>query len=390
MSQFPAQIPVTGESLPLVRSSSGFGGYSCNPSGNIEEVPFDLDSVPLEDWLKDTREAREIPWTVEIREPRLQLDQRIAVHYAGRVSLKKLKGDHKLAFVAGVTSSDGTELIEPDVHAVDITETVSRDADVVFSGCLYFRPGTYTVWLAVHDATTGKHSLTRRKIRVTNLKDDPLPMLDSRLPAVRFPEFPDEKAELSRVLPDRWFLPVANKRPLMVDVISLIPPAPPDVVALLAQMDLTDSSVSITALDVENQKVVYDGSAAGNFDFTSMLKAVETNFQDQTVHVTDLQNRKRDYFRNFLKERIKNPAGMFRVVILISGPFSLPRDVDTSPIKLEQNCECSIIHLRFSAGGVGDELEKILKFLNPRRFEIDSPLELRKAIARIVQQLESF
>jgi hypothetical protein len=81
---------------------------------------------------------------------------------------------------------------------------------------------------------------------------------------------------------------------------------------------------------------------------------------------------------------------MFRVVILISGPFSLPRDVDTSPIKLEQNCECSIIHLRFSAGGVGDELEKILKFLNPRRFEIDSPLELRKAIARIVQQLESF
>jgi hypothetical protein len=134
---------------------------------------------------------------------------------------------------------------------------------------------------------------------------------------------------------------------------------------------------------------VYESSAGEAFDFTKMLEATEKNRQDQSIHIDAL--RKGDdaaYFRSFLQERIKNPAGQFRVVILLSTPISFPRGANTSPIQFGQNCECALIYLQLAGMGFGDDLEKMLKPLQPKRLEAGSPLEMRKAIARIIQELE--
>jgi len=377
---------------PNLRTFSGGFGFSCHPSGNLEEVPFDIQSIPLEDWLKDPREAREIPWVTTIGEPQLQMDQRTAVHYRGAVDLAQLKprgGNRKLVFAAGVTSDGGQELVEPTVHAADIPPLPSPEADINFFGCLYFRPGTYTVWLAVYDAVSGKHSLTRKKVRVTELKDDPLPMLESRLPAARFPAYTDEQTELEKVLPESLLLPVANKRPLIVDVISLIPQA--DVIGLLTQLEMKEGRTSVTTINLEEQRVVYDSNTAGGFDFTRMLAAERDNRETDSIPISALQRRSTSagYLKDLLERRIKNPADHHRVVILVSSPVIFPRGGDISPIELENSCGCSLIHLRLGEGSRGDDLQKMLKSPPAQRFEIISPLALRRAIAQIVQELEA-
>src|SRR6185503_9339193 len=108
----------------------------------------------------------------------------------------------------------------------------------------YFRPGSYSLWIAAYDANTGKHSVQRKNVRVSELKNDPLPLLESQMPPARFPDFTAEEAELDKVIPSALFLPVSNKRPLAIEIISLSP-FERNVIGPLAQMALKDSSLSV-------------------------------------------------------------------------------------------------------------------------------------------------
>lgn len=391
-TQLRAQLPgpFPGRETPFPNRQSVIN--SCSPSGNVEEVPFDAHSIPIAEWLKNPRDVREIPWAVSVRDPQLQEDQRTAVMYQGTLDMRKLKprdADRKLVFVAGVNDSDGHPLLEPAVHAVDLATVGSKDADIGLRGCVYFRPGSYTLWLAVYDEASGKHSLTRRNVRLAEIKNDPLPKIESLLPAARFPEYTEESSGVSRVLPEAMFLPVANKRPLIVDLIG-ISPAPADVLGLLAQLGLQDGSISVTALDLEKQKVVFESDDdAGKLDFVKLLQTTDDDLQDNSVdvHVLQVDRNRGVFFRNFLEQKLRNSGGKFRVVILLSSPLSFPRGSDLSEIRAAQNCECRVFQLQFSRG-FSDELGKMLKPLKPQRFEIDTPLELRKAIAEIIRELE--
>jgi len=384
----PAQIPrfKDGPDPELLSLNT------CDPSGNIDEIPFEPESVPIEDWLRK-RETRQIPMEMTIRGPELRMDQQTSVVYLATLHLKNTKAaqDRKVVFFVGVDGADGNRLTETSVHAVSVPPQTRGEFDLSVRGCIYFRPGNYSLWIAAYDESTGKHSVQRQNVRVPELKKDPLPLMESRLPSARFPDYTPEETELSKTIPTTLFLPVSNKRELAVDIISLRPSLR-DGIGPLTQMALKDSSISVITLDLDGQKVVYDSRATGAFDFSDMLKAAELHKDDdRTIEVSDLLNRRdgAGYLRKFIEERIKTSDGKMHVTFVLSSPMTFERGADMSAIQLDPNCECRLFHIRLFPFG-RDDVEKILKSPLSRRLEVNSALEFRKALAIIVRDLETF
>ena len=364
----------------------------CDPTGNVDEVPFEPTSVPLEDWLKE-RKASQISMNLNVSPPELRMDQQTAVSYQASISLKNPKlvaQERKVVFFVGVDSADGKRLTEPSTHAANIPEHIQGSFDVGVNGCVFFRPGSYSLWVAAYDESTGKHGVQRRNIRVSELKNDPLPLLESQMPPARFPDFTPEDAEIDKVLPSALLLPVSNKRPLDIDIVSLSP-FQRSGIGPLTQMALKDSSVSVVTLDLQTQKVVYDSRVTGTFDFIEMLKAAEKYRQDQTIDFNVLLTRddREGFLRKFLEARIKSTDGKARVTFVLSSPVDFRRGADTSPIRFDENCDCRLYYLQMFPYG-SDDLRKILTSTQSRRLEINSAMELRKALATIMRDLEEF
>jgi hypothetical protein len=380
---------------PIVDSaSSSFPSLvtrgSCDPSGNIDEVPFEPTAVPLEDWLKE-RKARQIPMEMRVNPPELRMDQQTAVFYEAKIHLKNPKAalERKVVFFVGVDSAAGKRLTETSVHAVDVPTNVQGDFDLAVVGCVYFRSGSYSLWIAAYDEISGKHSVQRQNVRVSEIKNDPLPLLESQSPPARFPDLTPEESDLDKAIPSPLFLPVSNKRPLAIDIISLNPNQR-NAIGPLSQMAVKDGSISVATLDLEKQRVVYDSRATGTFDFTEMLKAAERHRQDQSIDVNVLLTPDRvGYLRKFLQERMKSSDGKARVTFVVSSPMDFQRGADTSAIQLDANCECRLFYLQMFPRS-GDDLEKVLRSAQSRRLVVSSALELRKALASIVRDLEAF
>jgi hypothetical protein len=375
------------------RAVSGrFIGSNCDPTGNIDEVAFEADSVPLEEWLKERR-ARQISIDMRVRGPELRMDQQNTVFYAATVQMKSQQTtaeERKVAFFVGVDSAAGKRLTETSVHAVDVPAGIQGTFEITVFGCIYFQPGNYSLWVAAYDQPSGKHGVQRQNVRVSGIKNDPLPLIESQLPAARFPDYTPEETDLLKVLPTSLFLPVANKRPLAVDIISLNPQQR-NGIGPLSQMTLRDSSLSVTTLDLETQKVVYDSRITGTFDFTEMLKAAELHKQnDRTIDLSVLLERRNGaaYVRKFLEQRMKSAEGKACVIFVVSSPMTFQRGADISPIEMAENCR--LYYVQMLPGGGRDDLERLLKSDQSRRFEVNSALEFRKALATIVRELEAY
>ena len=377
--------PVDG-GIPRVFTPAG----SCDPAGNVDEIPFDASSVPLEDWLKE-REARQIPMEITVREPELRMDQQLAASYIGKIHLKghKTEGDRKVVFFVGVDSTDGKRLTETSVHAVNVPPDFGGDVDIAVLGCVYFQPGSYSLWIAAYDESTMRHSVRRQHVRISAIKNDPLPLLDSQNPPARFPNYTPEETFLEKVIPTSLFLPVSNKRPLDVEIISLSP-YQRNVIGPLSQMALKDGSIHVTTLDLSTQKVVYDSRTHGTFDFTEMLKAADQHKEDQTIDFSVLINDdSAGYLRKFIEQRLKGSNGKPRVLFVVSSRVDFPRGADTSAIAVDENCECRLFHIQMPSPIGRDDLVRILTSPQTRRLEVTTALEFRKLLGSIVRDLDA-
>jgi hypothetical protein len=356
---------------------------SCDPSGNVDEVP-------LEDWLKE-RKAQQISMDLRVTPPELRMDQQTSVSYRAKIDLKNPKAaeERKVVFFVGVDSAEGKRLTETSVHAVDIPAHVEGGFEVSVLGCVYFRPGSYSLWIAAYDGSSGKHSVQRQNVRVSAIKNDPLPLLESQSSPARFPDFTEEESDLEKVIPSPLFLPVANRRPLAIDIVSLNPNQR-NAIGPLTQMAVKDSSISVVTIDLEKQKVVYDSRATGAFDFTEMLKAADRHRQDQSIDVSVLLTPDRvGYLRNFLEQRMKNYGAKARVTVVVSSPVDFQRGADLSALPLDANCDCRLFYLQMFPSS-SDDLEKVLRSAQSRRLVVNSAMDFRKVLASIVRDLEAF
>jgi len=152
-----------------------------------------------------------------------------------------------------------------------------------------------------------------------------------------------------------------------------------------------DSSISVAALNIEKQQVIFDQQDVQELDRPGLNLARSQDRNGFEVDINALLTRTKQaaFLRDYLRHRLETESSPPRVVILLSGRVSFPRGNNLEPLLLDRDCRCRVFHLQFGYASQADDVQKLLKPLRPRRFEIATPLDLRKALASIIQELES-
>src|SRR5262245_4348232 len=198
-----------------------------SPFARAEDAPpLDLRSIPISNWLNAGNHA-EIPWDIRVRSPYLRIDQRMEVSYSARISAKELNrsGDeHELFLVSRISSPEGEWLNEPRIVRHMISAELANHLDLQFLMRVVVQPGDYLLWITLYDRRTGKHNVAKRRLRVSELRGDPLSNLYRRMPLVEFPDISDSDKDDLGFVTGQLNLPVRNKRPLQVELISMLSP----------------------------------------------------------------------------------------------------------------------------------------------------------------------
>jgi hypothetical protein len=374
-------------------------------------APLDLRSISISDWL-NAGEHAEIPWRVSVRSPSLRVDQRLEVLYTARISAKDLNRsgqDHELFLVSRISTPDDEWLNEPYILRHAVEGELPKDVHAEFVVRIAVQPGDYVLWTVLYDRKTGKHNVAKRRVHVPEVRGDPLPELYSLMPLVEFSENSESDPDGDGFLSSQLYLPVRNKRPLNVELISML--SPPEqwtgrtrlmrahndttlgALAALSQMDLMEGSLSITGLDLARRQVMFEQRGFRTIEWSSLLEAMK-KAQSPNISAEALQGSKNNgaFFREFLNDRLTGdpPAddGM-RVIIVVTSSQMFESGSDLRPLQIEGDCNCRLYYLRFrlNLNDVFDQLDRLMKPLRPRIFNLITARDLRKAIAEIVQDL---
>ena len=382
---------------------------------SAEDHPsLDLHSIPISDWL-NAGEHSEIPWTFSVRAPYLRVDQRLEVPYFARISGKDLNrfgNNHELFLVNRISSPEGEWLNEPNIIRHSVEDKLPNNVQAEFQMLVVVQPGDYTLWSVLYDRASGKHNVAKRHLRVPELRSDPLPDLYRRMPLVEFPNVDESNPDGTGYVNGQLYLPVHNKRPLQVELISML--SPPEqwtgrarvmrahnddtlgALAALSEIDLTDGSLSIAGLDLSRRRVMFEQKDFQRVEWSSLVQAMK-KAQSPDISAEALQGSKNNgaFFREFLNQRLSDDSTVadgMRVLIVVTSPQLFESGSDLRPLQIEGDCNCRVYYLRFrlNVNDVFDQLERFMKPLRPRVFNLITARDLRKAIAEIVQDLGKF
>src|SRR5205807_5259379 len=138
---------------------------------------------------------------------------------------------------------------------------------------------------------TGKHNVAKHRLHISEMRGDPLPDLYRRMPLVEFVELSDSDHGGVGFVNSQLYLPVRNKRPLQVELISML--SPPEqwtgrlrilrvhndstlgALAALSQISLAEGSLSITGLDLVRRQIIFEQRDVQNVKWTSFVEAMK-------------------------------------------------------------------------------------------------------------------
>jgi hypothetical protein len=372
---------------------------------------LDLKSIPIAEWLA-AGEAVQIPWKLQVSNPVLRMDQRLQVFYTATIQAKDLNrsgNSHELFLISRISSPDGEWLHAPETLRLTVDEELAKGLQVRFGMPVFVKPGDYVLWLILYDRKTGLHNLSRRRVRVSALRNDPLPFAYDSVPLVEFPVIDEEENSEVLGVSSELSLPVANKRPLDIEVISTL--SPPEqwtgrarilrlhkdsiegALAALSQVELADGSISITGLDLLRREVLLEQRNIHALDWPALKEAFR-KADSSSISVQALEGRKENgtFFRDFMKQRLVESSAVtpLRIFIVVTGSVLFSPGSDLEPLQMEEKCNCKVYHLRFrfAPDDVFDHLRGLIKPLQPKTFNLSNPRDLREAIADILGELQ--
>jgi hypothetical protein len=395
----------------LVASTSALRTEGCVAQAMFADPSVDLQSMPLAAWIAGG-EKEEISWKVDFGKPVLRMDQRYELAYSGSIELKNLEwaGDsEELVYITGISGLDGQWIIPPKAGRQIFESRKAAEPRILFGDCVFLQPGDYNLIVVATDTHSGERSLAQHRIRRSDFSEEPLPELTSSLPSALFPDPAETDPQTPEPLPAPLVLPVANKRPVAIELISVLTTPDewsqrPDFIRrtnnrllatmwVLSQMRLANSSKSAVALDLINRTKIFEQETVVDLDWKRLEAALPKPSDIAKVDVRALEHRKERgvFFRDFLKKRLEDAGGAFRVVILVGGSARFESGSDLAPLVLKGTCRCRVyhLHLQIRDNDVVDDLEKLLKRLRPQTFDILSGEDLQRALAEIVHDLES-
>jgi hypothetical protein len=292
-----------------------------------------------------------------------------------------------------------------------------KRSDVEFSWQAFAVPGQYEVSVALWDKKSGEHNFLRRLFHVDAYRNDPLPEMWRGLDAFEF-------WSTKRDGPDYMFhsdiegrpnLTLATRRPIHMEVLLDMTPsaeifrgnygyynrylgAALPTFKLFNQITLSNGSRSVEAVDVVQRHVVFEQNQGKDLDWATLRKALSPDNGPGVVSVKDLQNRQQSpvYLREAIVRRLKGQSDQagekpLHVFVLIGSPM----DLYTFPKlpEIETGEDCVIYYLQFEfnqrqgiTGGAGN-VEKMLRPLKLRSFEVRSPDDVRRALAKVMEEV---
>jgi len=373
----------------------------------------------------------DIHWSARVNGPILTNHQRFVGAFEalidGREMFKRSGHGQLVVLVrikdaSGQASQGGTVLDLSDIPE----QAKLQDWSVVQTAFLL--PGDYDGEIAVCDTKTKEYSFARRKLHVAPLHGDPLPNAWRNLPAVEMIPALD--------VPDAWYLPEildgisiapGNERPVHVDVLVNITPSErasgsvrifrrnmgliiPALKSLTA-MAPVDGGLDVAITDLVQHSIVGEQKNIRELDWGSLRKA----FAETTPGVVDArtlaqERTMKQYFRDQIQRHVDSQPGP-RVLVILSTPVVFEKQEDIVPLNLPFDPNRRVIYIRFrpylppvvrrGTGGRGgpppmavpppvmmeDDLEGILRPLTPRILNVTQPLDFRKALAHVLEEI---
>jgi hypothetical protein len=365
-------------------------------------------------------------WTARVSDPELSVHQRLAARVIVQVDgaeLAKRRGRGQFLVLVQVNDEQGRAFQNHQEMNLEQIEAGIKANDAVFSQLFFILPGEYRVSIAIFATATEEHSVIRRKLHVSPLKNDPLPDAWHDLPRVEFlgPEMP----------PDSWYLPsvkgklaltVEPREPIHIDLIVNLTPSERltgsnrvqnrnlgallPATKVLSQVEWRNATFGLALLDLARRRVTWREENVQGLDWSN-ARASFAEINPGLIDVKSLENRTRsaEFFLDEIGRRISAPKKP-QAVIILSGAVEFDTAQEVHPVFLDIPSNTRVFYIRYQPltplfysrrpGGsfsprrpivpAVDQLEPLLKPLEPRLFDVATPDQFRKALATILRE----
>jgi hypothetical protein len=382
--------------------------------------PADL---PIEAWLNGP-ERHDIPWQVAIEPGSLTYQQRHVVQVRTTYPVSKLLkaeiAPSDIHVIARFATEDGRWLPGQGYSRVQLPATGSVPGTIDSFISVYLRPGRYKFALMAFDSLHHNGNLQRGSFEVRGEKDDPFPNMDADLPSIDYPSPIAGPGDVDPTsIGHSWALghgilrlPVANSHPVQLDVVVNLSLNALDegfrdqtgaaflmqVSNVLTQLDLRQGCVRFSAIDILRRQTLALGVDGPHVDWGQLEATLEKN-DPFTIDATDLAGRKTApaRFVEFLQQATTSAdhcdaqgQPMRHVLIVLGEEFLFPPKTEKATIDSRTLPLTRCYYLERSLGQArrADDISNLLKPLQPERIAFVRPIEFRKALARIVADLE--
>ncbi len=413
----------------------------------------EFDKVPFDQWLAGGEHTQlrwtehSLPVVLSVHQ---RLMARVQVQLDGAEAAKR-RGEGELIFYFQITDAQGRNYQDHTNYDLAKVEDGMRAQDLSLTESAFMLPGDYSVAIAIYDTATKEHSIKKTKLHIAPMKIDPLPAAWRNLPTVEFVESsePPDHWFLPKVA-GKLYLPLTPRRPVRVDVLvnltptqetsrnygiqdrnlSFIVPS----LKVISQMTATALRLNVGLLDVSRRRVTFHQDDVHDIDWARM-KASLTEANSGSIDVKSLADRQHNaaFFGSEIQRRFspgelsRQDAHPARVVIVLSGPmvFDAAQDFPDPLVKPSPDCRLFYIRIqiprptmlaptpemnrrRGMGGGGGfpgrsrmppggepnlsaqmDQLEPLLKPLDPHLFDVMTAEQFRKALAMIMSEISN-
>ncbi len=400
-----------------------------------------FDRIPFTQWIAGPDSPTRVRWSAEVTHPQLSFHQRLVATVNVKIDgaeLAQRRG--KGEFVVFTQFTDGAGNTYQNHTAVNLTrvEEGLSASNVNYSTKFFVLPGEYRLAILLLNSATNEHWSKTQKVQFAEFHHDPLPDSWSGLPPIEsVPQIDPPESWLLPGVPERLSLPARTNSPVRVDVLVNLSPSERQsgstrirnetldalipTLQILSELHFSDApndvKMNIAMLDLSLRRVVLHRNAVHDLDWDTLKDAFTEN-STNTIDVHSLEDRGRNaaFFVKEVSRRISTdpPAGTKHVVIVLSGATSFEPGEDLRPIEASPD-HCPVFYIRYQVpvvrevqhyesrgfGRMGnprgmdprrnrmervpesDQLEKTLKPVTPHVFDVDSPEQMRKAIASL-------
>jgi hypothetical protein len=315
---------------------------------------------------------------------------------------------------------------------------------VLFTWGAYALPGNYKVAVALYDKKSGEHDYAENMFHVDRLKNDPLPEAWNDEPSFEYwdPLTDSIDAMFRPDVEGRLHMPIRSEKPLHVEVLADLTPSDYfhgsydfyhlylggalPLFKAFTQLSLANGSLQAAALDLVKKQVTFaqNDLSEKEVDWKKLKLTLESANGPGVVDVRNVQHGGQNpvFLRDEIVRRMGKAAGSEgpEVFIIVGSPMDSYSFQDLPPLYMAEGHDVRVFYVQYvplsvQSIYVGAEgpiimgrrnhggrtvvrrpifatspanVQKMLKPLKVEAFQVSTPEDARKVLARILNEIK--